>query len=228
MASKPTDAVLKRMGLILETTWNTIRYLAWAKEIYSTTESAIEVAAEAEHEKVFSYFLNAVYFDSCVMAVRRLLDNDPRSLSFANLLRLCWTHSYQISRDWFVECNCGSMIDDEYLRSVAADMYLAWADSTGLSLSRAMIVADARLLSRIQESLGKLVNKRIAHTDDKPLPPEMERHDWLEELDRSVQTLKELFLKYDLIVRNSSHEESLLYIDQRWTEIFNRPIMERQ
>jgi len=155
-----------------------------------------------------------VYATTTVIGIRRQLDTDKDSVSFARLLKEIQENSEVLSRDRYVALHEGSVIPVQ----IASSHFDRFAGAGYPYVNSARVDLDLCILKQKAAGIRKFANKRIAHFD---------RSDFANlptyaELDDCLDYLEDLLKKYLALFRAEMH--SIIPVWQfDWKAIFRVP-----
>lgn len=196
----------------------------WIKVIDENVDNAIlnrhilqEVAAiidanpRIQLPSVFYGSMSAVYSDSGLMAVRRQLDKDSRSISLARLLGEIVTYPYVLSRKRFVGLY---RPQDQHLAQSQFDRNIA---SGANQIDPTVVRNDLDTLDKRTQDVERYGTKRVAHLDRKG-PKNIPTY---QELDDALDLIHTLRVKYLFLLLAQRYPETVLIDD--WKAIFREP-----
>jgi hypothetical protein len=176
--------------------------------------------------------INYAYYS--VVGIRRAVDNDPRAISFANLLREMIAHSDAISRT--TVC-LPTVIDYESMKkrqrrarhglkeftnfrlSLVLEFFDPLSQEDRLDIRR--VQHDLSLLRSKAKNLERFASKRIAHYDE--IRPDRIRYS---EIDQALDTLNSLMRKYFRLLDLGDWRQRGAEFERRfpgWKRVFEAP-----
>ncbi len=167
----------------------------WLDRYVWQTLSRIAAESSVAHDSFIVAWVGEQYYRRAAIAVRAMVDRDPRSDSLINVL-------IGIEADpAAVPCHISDM---RAAGSVAADPALVRADIDQLSTTAAQV--------------RSYVNKYLAHIDQSPKLPIPA----IAVVDTAVQVLGDLLKKYTLLLKNADlRVEPMVLFD--WASVFQEP-----
>lgn len=150
------------------------------------------------------------YATTQVIGVRRQLDRDPDSISFARLLGEVAANPHVISRKRYVALYKTMLLD---LGNKAFDRL---AGSGATYIDPTVPTAELAKLEALAARIRKYANKRIAHfdkSDFKALPT-------YAELDECLDYLEELLKRYVRLLRAKSYTTIVPVWQYDWKQVF--------
>lgn len=131
------------------------------------------------------------YSEAQAVAVRRQSDTDSRTASLAHVMNAIKTKPAILSRESYV-----SHLEGELLEVGHCD-FNSWACADGSHIEPAMVESDLASLLKATAGIKTYVDKFIAHNDRDRNGVTVPT---FSELDKAIDVLFDLFLKYYLIV----------------------------
>ncbi len=168
----------------------------------------------------FHWFLKSIYFDSAIMACRRQLKYDRKSVSFVRLLEDIIEFPEVMSRERFVNLYSKDM------RTHASQVFSQrFSGVCKDHIAPAIVQRDLCELKSHGGKIGKVedfADKRVAHSDrrssDSPT---------FDELDACINCLKKFTQSYRSLFQGMGENDDLLArgIDEYWDETFRKPLI---
>ncbi|MDE0424640.1 MAG: hypothetical protein OXN25_07225 [Candidatus Poribacteria bacterium] len=168
----------------------------------------------------FHWFIKSTYFDYAVMACRRQLKSDRKSVSFVRLLEDIIKFPEVMSRERFVNLYSKDM------RTHASQIFSQRFSGACKDYIDPIIVQQN--LCELKSHGGKIgkvedfADKRVAHSDrrssDSPT---------FDELDACIDCLKKFTQSYRFLFRGMGENDDLLMpgINEYWDETFRNPLI---
>ena len=168
----------------------------------------------------FHWFLKSIYFDYAVMACRRQLKSDSKSVSFVKLLDDVINFPQVMSRERFVNQYSkdrqarASQIFDRQFSGKCKD-----------HIDPAIVQRDLCELKSHGGKIGKVedfADKRVAHSDQRNSDSPT-----VGELDACIDCLGKLTRNYYFLFRGVGEDDDLLApgLDEYWDETFSKPLI---
>lgn len=190
------------------------------RDIFRETMAVIQANPKIHSYGTFYSWMQTVYSQAAIAAVRRQADRGKNVVSFARLLSAVGKSPTVISRERFTAYyNNGN--PPEHIGHQHFDKLAGKGQSC---ISTAMIQQDLALLQTKYAAIKPFANKRIAHYDQKAFH---EVPTW-KELDDCLDLLETLLKKYLSMFRAEIH---LFIVPKRqfeWKKIFWVPWIEKQ
>jgi hypothetical protein len=165
----------------------------------------------------FFAWIASTYEDSALMAVRRQVDVDVRSISLARLLKEIIGCSQVLSRERFVELFVSR--DSPASEGAAHSGFDRLVGPHADHIDSDTVQAELDDFRERTKGIKEFTNKRLAHFDAKGLkdsPTVLEVH-------QALDRLHELRAKYMYLLRAERREEPQLHDEDTWKEIFREP-----
>lgn len=158
------------------------------------------------NEQVFESHYTHLYVDRQAVAVRRLVDRDPRSKSMTRLLIEMAEHPETMTRARHRELYGISSDQDDHeaqgRANHANEVFDRYADGAGDNVDPVKVRADLDAWTSSSAKIKVLVDKVIAHAADlgtKPLPKAT-----FKDLNKAIDTVGDFISKYTLLFEASS------------------------
>ena len=161
----------------------------------------------------FFYYLSNWYSTSMSIAVRRLTDNDKKSISYLRLLECIKNNPQAVSRSRYLSKHTSLQLS--LARANQFFDTIAGVGNKYLDLSIIQVEIDELVTET--SKLKVYVDKKIAH-DDSSAPPPIPKFD---DLDKAIDHLGTLHEKYFSIFRLETPSDISILYD--WIAIFRRP-----
>jgi len=165
----------------------------------------------------FYGWMASIYEDSVLVAVRRQVDTDKRSISLVLLLKEISCYPHILSRERFVR---QAVADPLKASEGAANHMFDHYTAPGANHINADVVSDEVCdLQARTEPIREYTNKRVAHFDKKgpeDSPTVLQVH-------AALDHLYVLMEKYLLLLRAVKYEKLQLPDEEGWKDIFRTP-----
>lgn len=160
-------------------------------------------------------WMGSMYATAMSVAIRRLVDNDPNSISFMRLLREISDHPTVLSRARYKARFVNSQSPEDY-----QDRDFDRQVGRGRDyINPATVSSQIQTLKLKTDGLRKYVNKRVAHYDEK----EFKAVPKFQDVDDAIDCLDHLLTRYLLLVRAVYQRTALPTPTYDWKEIFRHP-----
>ncbi|MGH7431166.1 MAG: hypothetical protein ACREI5_05045 [Candidatus Methylomirabilales bacterium] len=212
------DSVYNKWNDWLSTIYSDIQGVLINRHIFREVQQIIRANPKIQIDSSFFEWMVNVYAAAAVIGVRRQLDEDQDSISFARLLGEIMASPKVLSRERFVALYKGSVIPNKY----AHHDFDKFSGPGGSYVDPVPVQADLSTLRQKAARIRKYANKRIAHfdkSDFKHLPT-------YADLDESLDYLEALLKKYLLLFRAEGHGSIVPVWQYDWKEIFRLPWIE--
>lgn len=150
------------------------------------------------------------------VGVRSLIDLDKRSHSLARILFEMLENPKIISRDWHVRMYRGTPLGEEF-------GHMSFNSSVGINskyLTQTAIRSDLRRIEDASERIRRFVNKRVAHRASRGAIRRLPR---LNELDSALNTLDDVFCRYNLLLTADGGDSVRATRQYDWREVLWKP-----
>lgn len=205
------DQKLKKWIRWLDSIKMDIQKLIDYRHIFWEVQKIIrENNVDREPSSFFSY-IGDTYVAYSIMAIRRQIKIDSDSISLSRLLTEVIEYPQLISRDFYKTLYEGSNVED-----LADEEFNRFCDKNGEFISKRMVENDYSNLKSIVRTCEDFADKRIAHTDIR----QINQLPKFEDLDKSVNELDQLYVKYHLIFHAESMQSLMPTYQYTWTKIF--------
>lgn len=212
------DALFNLWNEWLSTILTDVRGLLINRHIFQEVQKIIRSNAKIQLESSFYEWMGNVYAASAVIGVRRQLDMDKRSISFARLFDEIIKNPQVISRERFTALYKGSVVPKSY----AHRDFDRFSGPGGSHVNPELVKVDLSVLEQKAEGIRKFANKRIAHFDKS----EFRQVPTYVELDECLDYLEELLKKYLLLFRAEGDLRIVPTWQYDWQQIFRLPWIE--
>ena len=150
------------------------------------------------------------------VGVRSHVDFDSRSHSLARMLFEMLENPKIISRDWHVRMYRGSPLGE----NLGHMSFNASVGKNSKHLTQTAIRSDLRRIEDASERIRRFVNKRVAHRASHGAIRKLPR---LNELDSALNTLDEVFGKYNLLLTAEGGSSLRATRQYDWREVLWSP-----
>ena len=180
------------------------------RHIFREVQAIIQANPKIQLASSFYEWMGNTYATTQVIGVRRQLDKDPDSISFARLLGEIIANPEVLSRDRYVALyttNPREMAERDFDRLVGAGR---------TSIDPAAPAKELATLETTADRIRKYANKRIAHfdrSDFKNVPA-------YAELDDSLDYLEHLLKQYLLLLRAKAYTTIVPVWQYDWKQVF--------
>ncbi len=180
---------------------------------------------------VFRDQFHRMYIESQVMAIRRQVDEDGRTLSLRRLMGQLEQHRSEMTRSWFVERwlrGVDVQADDFRTRATvqvhrrkANEAFDRFTDTPGGPvLSGRRLQDDRSELLEITEAVVRYANATVAHSERGPGDVGVT----YAEFHRSVARLGEMLQRYVLLVSQDGLVSATPVVQRDWKGPFRKPL----
>ncbi|MCY3650620.1 MAG: hypothetical protein OXG40_12830 [Acidimicrobiaceae bacterium] len=165
-----------------------------------------------------------MYVESQVMAIRRLSDDDSRTMSFVRFIREIGAYHHLVSRDAYVARWVASVDHpSDVARRMANNQYDNFTGCVGDDeISQEKLERDVATLARRSESLRRFADQYVAHFDR----DRREVQATYDDLDSAIDELCQLLKHYHLLLNQGALMSCQPVIQGDWTEPFRQPLAE--
>lgn len=214
------DALYELWNEWLSTILTDVRGLLINRHIFQEVQRIIRSNAKIQLESSFYEWMGNVYATAAVIGVRRQLDMDKDSISFARLLTDIIANPQVLSKDRFVALYEGSNIPDHYAHRHFDGLFIPGF----YHVNPSFVMHHLSALKHRAQPIRKYANKRIAHFDKS----EFRELPTYAELDNCLNYLEELLKKYLLLFRAEGHQRIVPTWQYDWRQIFRFPWIEEE
>jgi hypothetical protein len=186
------------------------------RQVYREVMAMVEANPALRVPSAFYSWMQGAYVNDMTMAVRRLVDRDRRTISFARLMREIEDHPEVMTRVRFVARY------PPFLRKNGQRDFERFASPTAKTIHRRFVQRHQRELLTAAERLKAFVDKHVAHKDRRP----MRRLPTYAELDESIDVLGRLAKAYSLLLEQTALVEVVPVIQEDWKAPFRIPWIE--
>jgi hypothetical protein len=166
----------------------------------------------------FYVWMGSMFVHSTVLAVRRQLDTDKKSISLHRLLLELSKYPELISRDY--HRSLYSQLAKEFADDMATYTYDKNVGVDATTLDPAAVQQEIDSLKSASEKLHHYADRVVAHYDacglQQPTPK-------FEELTECLSLMEKLVLRYLLLLKGASQEKLLPTFLYDWKEVFRTP-----
>lgn len=186
--------------------------LLYGRDVFRKLSDIVQKNPKINFKATFFQYYKLQYVHFAVSKVCHQVDTNKKSESLINLLYDI-LDGHKITRKWWVSQGSGSLSNEAFEEHFGK----------GKFVSRSTICCDICSISRETRKIKKFRNKRIAHMDkNKKFVSEVT----FDELDKAIDVIEEIALKYLLLLVQSGRE-TLLSTPDDWQNVFTIPWIER-
>lgn len=210
------DELFARWDAWLETIHTDVRGLLVNRHIFRDVHAIIQANPKIQLASSFYEWMGNTYATTQVIGVRRQLDRDPGSISFARLLGEVAANPHVVSRERYVA------LYKTMPRDLGNKDFDRLAGAGVPHIDPAVPTGELTKLEALATRIKKYANKRIAHfdkSDFKALPT-------YAELDECLDYLEELLKRYLLLFRAQAYAAIVPVWQYDWKQVFRRPWIE--
>jgi len=192
-----------------------VRNLKVAQRNFWEIQNLIEANKNLHIENDFFRYIAESYVSHAVMSIRRQIKvSDENSISFAKLLQEIIDNPDVLSRNYYVSLYKGS-----YLEDLADSDFNKFSEPRLECVKASLICTDLQQLKVNATGCEHLADRRIAHIDSRSLKKSVT----FNELDKAIDTMDELFVKYYLLFHAKKMDTVLPVRQYDWQKIFTIP-----
>ncbi len=181
------------------------------RTIFQEVRAMIDANPKIQKHSSFYEWMANVYADSGLMAVRRQLDTDTRSVSLTRLLKDIAEHPHVLSRDRFVALYRWELQD------LAHRDFDREVGQGAPHIDPHVVEANLEAFREATADIERYGTKRVAHLDAEG-PTNVPTFG---ELETVLELLRTLLKKYMLLLRAVSYDDPVWVYD--WKAIFREP-----
>jgi len=181
------------------------------KTIFREVAKMIDANPKIQQHSAFYEWLAAVWADSGLMATRRQVDRDKRSVSLERLLTDILDHPHVLSRQRFVSLYAPEMQQFAHARF---DLLVA---NGATHIDPGAVQGELKALRDGTGEVTRYGTKRVAHFDETALA----KVPTFKELDDALDLIMKLFVRYLRLLRGLDYKEPVWTYD--WKAIFREP-----
>lgn len=210
------DAIFSKWDGWLSTIHREVQGLLVNRHIFREVQAIIQANPKIQLASSFYEWMGNTYATTAVIGVRRQLDKDPDSISFARLLGEVAANPEILSRGRYValcKTNPRDLADKDFDRL---------AGNGAAHIDPSVPRAKLGKLEDIAKRIGKYATKRIAHFDKS----EFKNLPTYAELDECLDYLEGLLKRYLLLFRAQAHTTIVPVWQYDWKQVFRRPWIE--
>lgn len=208
------DTRLKKWIKWLEIIHHEIYQLVLYKDIFWSVQDLIKKNKKIQKPSSFYRYLGDTYISYILMGIRRQIKTDKQSISFARLLSELASDPKRLSRKYYKSLYKGSAIEE-----FADKHFDRFCDTNPDFISSKMVDDDLNHLKTVVLKCEEFADRRIAHRDKRD-PEKLPKYD---EVDKCVDILDKLYVKYHLIFHAASMNSMMPTYQYDWQEIFDEP-----
>ena len=209
MTSKEKHNLRKKWKRWLKTIGYDIGNLLTSKDIHDEIRRLAAFNKQIMSPYRFYSWLVENYVDSVAIGIRRLDDNNKKSISLYRLIEDISTHREAITRDYYISCHSTEM--QEY----ADKDFDNFANRKNNYVSKYKLNKDLNQLKRVVKRIRKFTNKWIAHRDLKRKKIKIPTH---KDVDNALRDCDELFCKYFMLLTRNSMTTCKPTLQYDWKE----------
>lgn len=216
-----SDAAFNRWNAMLEKIKNEVTRLLVNRHIFWEVQEIIKANTRIQKPSSFYEWMGNVYATDAVIGVRKQIDLDKRSVSFARLLTDMAESPGIFSRDRFL-----AMYNDKsnpelkaFFEKQAHRDFEKFAQPGSSHIDSALVMADLTALKEKSKNLQQYANKRVAHLDEAAFDKLPTFH----ELNECLDFLEGLVKKYMLLFRATNYRKLIPTWQYDWKVIFREP-----
>lgn len=183
------------------------------RHVYREVMAMVDANPALQVPSAFYTWMRTVYVYDTTIAVRRLVDQDRRTVSFVRLMQEIADHPEVITRKSFVARYRA------WLRDAGHRDFERFASPAAKTIHRRVIRRHQRRLLAAAERLKRFVDKHVAHNDRRP----MRLLPTYAELDGCIDLLGRLAKDYSLLLEQSALVEVVPVIQDDWKAPFRVP-----
>jgi hypothetical protein len=219
------DERLQRWRRFIDTITHYVWDLHHHRALWREMRDAL-IAGSPEDSTFLDHYAR-LYTERQLIALRRLVDLDPRSISMARLLTELAEHPETMSWQRHLELwNLSEESDDprdQWMVQQAHATFDRYADGDGENVDPNAVRADLDGWKQACGKIKQVVDKRIAHLadirSDKPVPTAT-----YDDLDRAIDAVAGLVKKYGLLFTAGSIAQMEPVIQGDWKAPFRKPL----
>lgn len=187
------------------------------------------------HRAYVDHFLAEMYFDSQLVRLRRLIDDNPRSISFPRMIKRLIHHRTKFTRQWYVGLwtdgadtnsdNLRKRLDARVWANEANKEFDKWTDdkpgkqdSLGVRPLTQLLEALVREIDEVK----RYVNQHVAHVQAKPDPVELT----YDQVDRAIEQAGETLRTLSLLLEQTTIVELEPTIQGDWKSPFRAALID--
>jgi AbiU2 len=198
------EARLSRWTGYVETIKHQVWELHHHRALWREMRQAL-LAASPEETTFLDHYAR-LYGERQLIALRRLVDTDSRTISLARLLTELSEHPATMTRGrhvelWSIPAD-PTDVRHEWLTKDANESFDPYADGDGDNVDPGQVAKDLDAWKSTCQKIKKIVDKRIAHfeaVDDTAIPTAT-----YDDLDRAIDDVGKFISKYTLLFTASS------------------------
>jgi len=188
--------------------------LVISREIFTGVRDIVLPNPKIQNPSDFHDWLIHNYFATTSVAIRRLTDEDSRSVSLTRFLKDLEKHSAAVTRLSHV-CRYPA-----WIKEAGNTCFDHLAGRGRQSLDPAIPHGDLEQIRDAEKRIRRFVNKRIAHLDKRN---RRFRPQQFNELDSVIGVLERMFLKYKLLLTARDATTLVPTWTYEWRSIFREP-----
>ena len=216
-----SDATFNRWNNWLEKIKDEVTRLLVNRHIFWEVQEIIKANARIQKPSSFYEWMGNLYATDAAIGVRKQIDFDKRSISFARLFTEIAESPGILSRDRFLAMYKGNPNPDvkTFFEKRAHRDFEKFAQLGSSHIDPALVTADLTTLKENSKNLQQYANKRVAHIDEAAFDKLPTFH----ELNECLDFLEGLVKKYMLLFRATNYHKLLPTWQYDWKVIFREP-----
>lgn len=164
----------------------------WAdRDVYIEYRAVVTSNPELNKGSGFLDLVDSMYISHVLLAVRRIADNDLRTISLYNLIEEIRDNPQHISRDWYINRFRRKSEGERQFKKL-------WGSKSHIDAAR--VNRDLQLLSNITNHIQISVNKNVAHNDRRKTTKPLTYH----ELNTAIDGIFDLVSRYHALILNTA------------------------
>jgi len=170
-----------------------------------------------DSSSVFYIWMGSTFVHSSVLAVRRQLDKDERSVSLLQFLLELKEYPELVSRNFHRSLYNEPAYGTERSDDMANYTYDKFVGVKATSLNPATVQQEIDSLKAASERLRHYANRNVAHYDGRGLQHPTPK---FEELTECLALMEKLILRYLLLLKGTSPDKLLPTFAEDWKQVF--------
>jgi hypothetical protein len=194
---------------------NDVHVLFVCREVFTALDEELFRSQRAGTQLILEKFLRPMYFDAQSVRLRRLADNDKRTVSFRRLLLDMVSHCDVLSRDRYLATMLEPERADEQRIRFANRLFDQLAGTGADFVDPAILNSFAEELERDVQKVSHCVDQYVAHRDRAAEPPIR----W-GDLDQAVNNLGDHYSRIGSYLTGAHHVAEVI-IEPGWRRVFS-------
>lgn len=181
---------------------------------------------------IFGECFHHMYIEAQVLAIRRQVDNDPRTLSLRRLIGQLESHRRQFTRSWYIarwldgrDPSSEDLHERELAKlhlELANGAFDQFTDGPGdEQLGCRRLQKDRERLLQMTEKVVAFANAVVGHTQKVPLDIEVTYNDF----HQALEHLGEMLQRYYLLINQGGLVTTTPVIQGDWKGLFRKPLL---